>query len=69
MFGADRLMYGGDWPVSLLAGGYERVLQGLSDLIGELDGAESDAIFGGTAQRFYRINEELLAQAEKAFGS
>ncbi|MBC7763225.1 MAG: amidohydrolase family protein [Candidatus Saccharibacteria bacterium] len=69
VFGADRLMYGGDWPVSLLAGGYERVLQGLSALIGELDGAESDAILGGTAQRFYQIDEELLAQAEKTLGS
>ena len=69
VFGAHRLMYGGDWPVSLLAGGYERVWQGLSALIGELDGAESDAILGGTAQRFYQIDEELLAQAEKALGS
>ena len=28
-FGADRLMYGGDWPVCVLAGGYRAVWDGL----------------------------------------
>ncbi|MEX0913475.1 MAG: amidohydrolase family protein, partial [Demequina sp.] len=29
VFGPSRLMYGGDWPISVLAGGYTRVWSGL----------------------------------------
>ncbi len=29
LFGPNRLMYGGDWPIAVLAGGYTRVWQGL----------------------------------------
>ena len=32
VFGAERLMWGSDWPVSVLAGGYDRVWDGLADL-------------------------------------
>lgn len=57
VFGADRLMYGGDWPVSLIAGGYTRVWQGLSELLADLTVAERDAILAGTARRFYTLPE------------
>jgi L-fuconolactonase len=55
VFGADRLMYGGDWPISLLSGGYERVWAGLGELFATLEPAERDAILGNTATRFYGI--------------
>ncbi|GAA1824065.1 amidohydrolase family protein [Agromyces salentinus] len=56
-FGPDRLMYGGDWPVSLIAGGYAHVWQGLSELLADLTVAERDAILAGTARRFYTLPE------------
>ncbi|MFF2371343.1 amidohydrolase family protein [Agromyces sp. NPDC058110] len=57
VFGADRLMYGGDWPVSLIAGGYTRVWQGISALFGELGDAERADILSGTASRFYSLDD------------
>lgn len=63
VFGADRLMYGGDWPISVLSGGYDRVWAGLSQLIGELDASAQAAVFGETARRFYRLDAGLLARA------
>jgi L-fuconolactonase len=52
-FGEDRLMYGSDWPVCLLAGSYERVF-GLVD--GYFAGWPASArakVFGTNAARFY----------------
>lgn len=56
LFGADRLMYGGDWPVSMLAGGYERTWHALTTILSDLSSDERDAILGGTAARWYRID-------------
>lgn len=55
-FGTDRLMYGGDWPISLLAGGYDRVWDGLSVLFDELDPADRDRVLAGTATEFYGLS-------------
>ncbi|WP_061961649.1 amidohydrolase family protein [Demequina flava] len=60
LFGADRLMYGGDWPISQLAGGYTRVWDGLAPLFGELTDSEREQVLGGTAARFYRIDPARL---------
>ncbi|MCU1405846.1 MAG: metal-dependent hydrolase [Glaciihabitans sp.] len=60
IFGPSRLMYGGDWPVSLVAGGYARVWAGLAPLFDELSPADRRAILGGTAQEFYRIDPARL---------
>jgi L-fuconolactonase len=54
-FGADRLMYGGDWPMSIPDGGYQPTWQVLQALIEELSDSEQDAILGGTASRVYGI--------------
>ncbi len=55
VFGPDRLMYGGDWPVSLIAGGYSRVWQGISDLLAGLSDADRHLILAGTARSFYQL--------------
>ncbi|MRX44739.1 amidohydrolase family protein [Agromyces kandeliae] len=55
VFGPERLMYGGDWPVSLIAGGYERVFAGIEALLADLDPRERDLILAGTARRFYSL--------------
>jgi len=54
-FGADRLMFGSDWPVIVTAGGPDRALPPMLDAIAELSGPERDAILGGTARRVYGI--------------
>ena len=54
-FGAERCMYGSDWPVCELAGSYDRVHGALVEALGPISVAERNAIFGGTAARFYRI--------------
>lgn len=51
-FGADRVMWGSDWPVVNLAGGYERWWQAATALVPL---AARDHVFGRTASRFYRI--------------
>lgn len=60
IFGADRLMYGGDWPISVLAGGYDAVWDGVLPLLDELDTADRDALLGGTAINFYRLDPARL---------
>lgn len=55
LFGPDRLMFGGDWPISILAGGYVRVWEELSKLFAELSPDDRSAILGGTAAEFYGI--------------
>jgi L-fuconolactonase len=60
-FGSDRLMYGGDWPISVLSGGYDRVWDGLSQLFDELSTSDRANILGSTAQKFYGIDQVRLA--------
>jgi L-fuconolactonase len=59
-FGADRLMYGGDWPISVLSGGYDRVWDGLTVLFDELPEADRARILGTTALEFYRIDPHRI---------
>jgi L-fuconolactonase len=54
-FGPDRVMFGSDWPVCLLAGTYQSVIGGLTAAMGTLSAAESAALFGGTAHAFYHL--------------
>jgi L-fuconolactonase len=55
-FGWDRIMFGSDWPVSLLAGGYGRVYEALHEIVSPSLTADREAkLFGENAQRFYRL--------------
>ncbi|GAA4116243.1 amidohydrolase family protein [Nocardioides fonticola] len=54
-FGPARLMYGGDWPISVTAGGYERVFAGLREIVGGYGAAAEAAILADTARSFYRL--------------
>ncbi|HXH33830.1 MAG TPA: amidohydrolase family protein [Plantibacter sp.] len=54
-FGPDRLMLGGDWPVSVTSGGYAQVWQELTSLLDELSPAERGSLLGGTATRVYGL--------------
>ncbi|MBH0110131.1 amidohydrolase family protein [Salinibacterium sp. NG22] len=59
IFGTDRLMFGGDWPVSILAGGYSRTWSALSEIFADLDSAGRAAVAGGTASTVYRLAPRL----------
>ena len=54
-FGPERLMFGSDWPVCLLAGEYSEVVGIVADFFGRLSAAEQQFIWGGTATRFYGL--------------
>ncbi len=55
-FGPKRMMYGSDWPVCLLAGEYQRVVEALQQCIGALSEWEQAAIYGATAAEFYKLD-------------
>ena len=55
LFGPGRLMFGSDWPVAELDGGYERVSGSLLGILGELPDAARAAILGETARAFYGL--------------
>jgi L-fuconolactonase len=56
-FGVDRIMYGSDWPVCLLAGSYAQTVDLAQELLGvsEIDPV-SIKIFGTTAMKFYGLH-------------
>lgn len=54
-FGVDRLMYGSDWPVCLLAASYARQHALVSHYTQQLPAADRENIFGGNAARFYGV--------------
>ena len=55
-FGADRLMFGSDWPVALLsADGYRDVFQLVDEWAAALSEDERTKLFGGNAARVYGI--------------
>ena len=49
-------MYGGDWPIAVLAGGYTRVWNGLRPLFDELATEDRERVLGRTAAEFYRLD-------------
>jgi L-fuconolactonase len=55
-FGPDRLIWGSDWPVCLLAADYGAVVQLIEDFVALRCPAARDAIFGGNATQAYRLS-------------
>lgn len=54
-FGTNRLLYGSDWPVCLVAASYERVVQLVKAYYGRFSASEQEAIFGGNAVKLYKL--------------
>ena len=54
-FGSDRLMFGSDWPVCLLAGSYEHVVKIIDLFIENLEQEEKNNIMGRNACNFYNL--------------
>jgi L-fuconolactonase len=57
-FGAERVMFGSDWPVCTLAGDYLRVVGLVDEMITDLPDEQREMIMGGTAARWYRLKED-----------
>lgn len=55
-FGADRLMFGSDWPVCLVAAQYSDVVGIVEDWASKLSENEQAALFGGNASTAYRLS-------------
>lgn len=56
LFGPERVIWGSDWPVLHLAADYAAWIAASEALLDGLDYAARGAIFGGNAQRLYRID-------------
>ena len=54
-FGTDRIMFGSDWPVCLLAGKYEEVKGVVDDYFQGFSDNEKSKIYGDNAAAFYGI--------------
>lgn len=55
-FGPDRLMFGSDWPVCLLAASYAEVLASARFVLADLGEADLERVFGGTATAVYGLD-------------
>jgi L-fuconolactonase len=61
-FGAERLLYGSDWPVVELAGGHGRWLGVAGDLLAGLSEEDQSAIFRENARRVYALDDRVAGQ-------
>lgn len=55
-FGPDRLMWGSDWPVVDLAGGYQSWFSATQNLLRRVSPSDRALIMGETAMSFYRLD-------------
>ena len=54
-FGANRILFGSDWPVCLVAGNYTKTKELVTNFIAKLSSEEQAAIMGGNAMQFYNL--------------
>jgi L-fuconolactonase len=55
-FGASRIMFGSDWPVSLLAASYSETVDVTEHLLRGVSVSDREAIFGATAVEWYQLS-------------
>ena len=55
VFGADRIMFGSDWPVCNVAGGYLKMEKLVSTYVGKLSDIEQEKFWGLNAMEFYKL--------------
>jgi L-fuconolactonase len=65
-FGPDRLMFGGDWPVSLAHAELADTVGAVRGALDELSLDEREAVLGGTATRVYRLGGASTAAGQAA---
>jgi L-fuconolactonase len=57
-FGVERLMFGSDWPVCLLAASYAGVVEGLNQALGQPSDDDEARIFGSNAVQVYGLRQQ-----------
>jgi len=55
VFGEDRVLFGGDWPVVLLAASYRRWVETVERVVGQLSASAREKLWRGNARRWYRL--------------
>jgi L-fuconolactonase len=55
-FGEDRVMFGGDWPVVLMASPYRRWVESLDEITAGLSDTAKRKLWNQNAKRFYRLS-------------
>ena len=55
-FGTDRLCYGSDWPVALVAGNYSRVIQVVHQFLQQVTAAEREKVLSLNTKTFYKLD-------------
>jgi L-fuconolactonase len=56
VFGEDRVLFGGDWPVVLMASSYARWVETLDALIADLSETARRKLWAENARRVYRLD-------------
>ncbi|MBP0597345.1 amidohydrolase family protein [Herbaspirillum sp. LeCh32-8] len=57
LFGPQRLMFGSDWPMCLLAASYSKVVSVVREwAASRLCEGDEDALWGGVSERIYRLS-------------
>lgn len=56
LFGTERVMFGSDWPVCLVAGGYQKTVKVLEGYVQQLPLPDQEKFWSTNAQAFYRIS-------------
>jgi L-fuconolactonase len=54
-FGTERIMFGSDWPVCLVASSYEKWLKGLQNYFNTFSINEQEDFFANNAIKFYKL--------------
>jgi L-fuconolactonase len=54
-FGFDRLLFGSDWPVVLLAGSFEKWVNALQEILNDCSPEELNKLFHDNAVRIYKL--------------
>ena len=55
-FGVQRIMFGSDWPVCLVAASYDKWVETVQNYFASLSSTEQELVFGGNAIKFYNLN-------------
>lgn len=55
IFGSNRCLFGSDWPVCNVAGGYGKVVAAISRILAARPKADQAWIFAGSANELYRL--------------
>jgi len=56
-FGIDRLLFGSDWPVCNIAGGYTKYLNTINTYLKQFSKQEQSLFFGENAAQFYHLSK------------